>query len=316
MLLLGFASLSAVASGSGSRRSALGDAVALLQQPVQAHHEELSLEDRLRSQGRHRPVFFVHVHKAGGTAICLLANNNGEKFMSAADQKSCNQLFLDDYHAWYQTSYEDCSRRRMQYLASGFTWAMIERPFMTEEYCPESFFYSTMIRHPVELALAKVNFLDDRPKEQWHGYRWKTIVPCLEKRQAGDWAACPKEVFYNSVNEHWVYFDNFLVRLFGGLDVWSLPPGAINATHRELAFQSLKGFDMVLTLEQFSSNATRQKFREAFGWQHLEAIDLHVRRRPEQLTSFGEEDLVRIRRLIRHDLILWDDLKAHGVIDA
>jgi len=260
---------------------------------------------------KHKPVIWVHVHKACGTSMCSMAKLNGEALMSQArDGQSCNVNLVDDYRFWMPTGRPDCADREMMQRASGFTWSQIEHPLTDEEFCPDEFFYGTIIRHPVTAALSQVNYIDVYQLDRWSPYEWRKLIACLEDRQAGHAAACAELDLLPKPDQNWVFFDNFLVRMFGGLSVWNLPAGAINAAHRELALSRLSSLDLVLTAEQFDSNQTRTALRQAFRWDRFEPTYIPVNANAFKPISFTADDVKRIERLNMHDMIIFNNISA------
>merc|ERR1719313_549239 len=63
-------------------------------------------------------------------------------------------------------------------------------------------------------------------------------------------------------------FDNLMVRMLGGYDAMTAPPGRVNNEHFQRAKQVLELFDLVLLLENISEEKSLRAMRRTIGW-HL-----------------------------------------------
>lgn len=296
-----------VAATTAEGLSSLDDEVALVQQPLFVRH-------MLRDSGilpmKHRPVLWLHLPKAGGLAMCELSKANGEKFMYSTDQRSCNWQPYDDSRAEAEVSTRmpTCTDRSETWFASGFSWSQIERPLRKEDLCGDQFLYGTMLRNPVELVKSLIGSYV--PNSTPPGQDPTSILNCLEAVKTGYNASCASTSLPPSKNAYWKYFDNPMVRMLAGPEVWALPPAGVNTTHRELAIQRLNDFDLTLLLEYLGQNQTKEDLRKAFGWRNMGAIDAQVNRQSFVAVPLTPFNSLRIQRVNEHDMMLYNVFKG------
>jgi hypothetical protein len=248
-----------------------------------------------RTQPPHRgkPMLWVHIHKAGGSFICGMANLNHELIVEGGN---CNWSGHDGDGRLGQQKIP-CNWRWEHFSKAGLTWGQIEREFGEGDFCPDFFEYGTTLRDPLSLALSEVLMVKHTHDEvQAH-------LDCVLHRTK-DCTAVSKD----GSNTLWRFFDNYQVRILGGPDVFFLPPGAVNQTHLKNAVRLLSQFKVVLRFEDIVSQP--EALHNALGWsvESLAPTDPHGH--TVKAWTFTDAEAAQIRRLTSLDAALHRD--AHG----
>jgi len=271
--------------------------------------------DKLSAQyakgDRRKPIVWIHVHKAGGTFMCMLAQLAGEKVVEPSDA-ACNWLWHDQYRDSGRADRRPTCEGRAAYMNEvrrNYSWAQIEREFSEADRCWDFFDYGTMLREPIGLLESEINY---------HPGCWMFGGPCgggpkdpkrflvefnetLEKGRD----AAPGSYGYDQF-PLWKYFDNIQTRLLApALDV---PPGQINATHLALAKRGLRNFSVVTRLEDLPK--TGAKVFAKLGWDpdmmgHI-GEPVNSRDRNMDAFQFTTEETNWLRHVNRFDLALWE----------
>jgi len=256
--------------------------------------------NHMSAQRDHRkPFFWIHLHKAAGSSICVLSQENGE--VLPVPNGNCNWR-PDSNHKWLRMPAEqtpaNCSQRLNLLIETRFTWSQIERPFdHNSMFCPPSFGYATALRDPIQSLESMLNFFD--PFEPFNLLGRQQDVQCFLR---GITESCPDNLS-SAEDSLWIYFDNPMVRLLGGPEIMELPFGRVNSTHSDKVLELLSMFDLVVCAEELSSNATRNKFRTLLGWNRT-ATD---HQNPSQKTLFlTDADEEVARNLNAHDYNIYN----------
>jgi len=250
-----------------------------------------------------KPVVWLHVHKSAGSTICETARQNGEN-TALGDIGNCN-LLSDDVMNLHRDDAAlkplTCAERRQQARAGSVTWMQIEREFNEGDLC-DGFLYGTSLRDPAMLAQSLVNYYGVGA-----GYKKcleKPAEHCAEKTVGHAPEGLP---FLDSSEPVWLYFDNFLVRVLGGHDVMMLPPGAINASHQQMALDVLAKFDLAIRVEDLATNASVERFRDTFGWSQPELL-MERENAQGHSVRFSAEELERYKDLNQHDFAVYSSV--------
>ena len=231
-------------------------------------------------QGGHSgrlPALFVHMHKSGGTAMCHLAHDNGERLASDWVRQNCNHPDEDIAHLQLGDS-TSCETRVQR--SANQTYQSVER-WLDHEFCPASLQYVTLLRDPLDRMVANFNFAKSK---MWYASNLSSAdvmqwtAPAAKEQQLMDasgqyvvrWAS-PAAVHpakgQQLLDASAAAFDNFYIRVLGGPDVYHLPAGAIQRKHLELAQARLANFSVVMIHENRTKHM--HQLTRRLGWAKL-----------------------------------------------
>jgi hypothetical protein len=226
--------------------------------PYDRFHEDFDLlqsslppSGDIASKRDERPVIFLHIHKYGGTSVCLLAKLNGEK----TPPGNCNCNFCRD-----SCRYDQVSRMKPSDYGNAMiphtlvSYAQIERDVLPQDLAD---FFSmevrtgVMLRDPMEGVLANIVA---------HKIALSDLETALKEgdflRAYGHDPGCLKHAYAPSVVG--LLIQSFATRsLSGFFDVTTTTD-----EHLEYAKKNLDKFDVVQILEDLNTT----KFAEQFGW--------------------------------------------------
>jgi len=214
-------------------------------------------------QNGRKPVMWVHVHKNAGTSMCHLAKGK-ERVVEPSDG-TCNSRDLHD--TFYpdglgqKRQWTTCEERAKYFFRGRFTWGQLERELNPGDYCKDDFIYGITLRHPIARIESYANWNSKAVK----GEQWKDFMICIQAKDASECPAFDGSAV-SQANRGYQLWDNLNIRVLLGYDVFKLPPGGVNTSHLSEAIRLLKQFDLVLTLEGFSSELAQQKMRKVLGW--------------------------------------------------
>lgn len=254
---------------------------------------------------RSRPLLWIHIHKAGGTFICAMAQLAGEKVTEPSDG-ACNWLWHDQYRDSGDVERISCKERSDYFRdpTRNYTWGQIEREFAEADRCWNEFDYGVMLREPVALLESEVNY---------HPSCWFLGKPCGGGpddpadflRTFKEMLASPSDIPDNDQYALWKYFDNIQVRLLApALDV---PAGKLNETHLNAAKESLAKFKIIARLEDLPH--VGPKVFDKLGWS--QKMMAHVGE-PVNMNKnghdyiFSEDEVKWLRHVNRFDRALWE----------
>jgi hypothetical protein len=301
----------------------LGLQVVRVRQPAMTEHNFASLKlprspQPMGHHNAHKPVIWVHVHKSAGTIMCLLAQENGEAVVQP--HANCNRVPFDDNHRLQRDAEQasighpdflSCAERGKHLGEQNYTWAQIERPIESHDFCRKLFFYGIALRDPLDIAESILNY-DDRAEigvRHLCNSNYKECLGCLESGDQTD--QCKAHIADPSTENLWVYFDNFLVRNLGGKEIMNLPPGGVTSEHAELAIQTLNLFDLVTLVEDIRSPETHHIFEAKFGWSAAKVSAQRIQDVYQKHTkTFSEEEKAVIHKRNEHDYRVYNHFKA------
>lgn len=212
-------------------------------------------------------VFFLHLHKAGGTSFCAtlaamgilnrtVVNCNTYHYFhfDAAPQKAlvfqtpqleaCAAAAAESH-----THGARCCRWRQAALAAngivfcepGHWMGPCNRGFDSALDTCDNFEYATIMRPPIERIYSHMC---------QHGTNYSTVMRALEPgrtppKRRNEWFAGTSA------------FDNYNVRALAGPLVWMLPAGSIDGEHLERAKKVLDRFRVVMTLDNLRKDTVQ-----------------------------------------------------------
>jgi hypothetical protein len=245
---------------------------------------------------KEHPIIFVHIHKYGGTSVCLLAKLNGEQVPSG----SCNCNFCTDsckYSQGPRMQPHDYGSKMLPHTS--VSYAQIERdvlPQDLDEFLSMEVRTGVMLRDPMEGVLAnivahKIGLADLEIALKTGDFR----------RAYAHERGCLKQAHNPDVASHLI--QSFATRsLSGFFDVKSTTD-----EHLESAKRNLDKFNVVQILEDLNI----PKFAEQFGWNSeiqltkKNSVGANAKNGlREKLKKYGLWD--RLREVNEHDIKLYE----------
>lgn len=204
-------------------------------------------------QGQTKIPFAVHLHKSGGTMLCIMARQNRER---VAVGTNCN-MKGDGPHTLGQMPSSvslSCEERYERAKKAGLTFIAMERFLARGELdCPHLFTYILVIRDPVERAISHMDVHKSKTAATDKLYSY---VPLLDSNFAQD---------------------NYFVRILIGEKGFSgeVPLGGVNKDHLNEAKDAIDKFDIIIRLSNSTEDAVQ--FESILGWKRLIPPQVNVR---------------------------------------
>ena len=246
---------------------------------------------------KNHSTYYVHVHKSGGTAICRLAELNGESFDEFQSEEhfkhncNCKGDGPDaEVHGWSLGYDRSCEERAK--LKSSFQ--MVER-WVDTHTCGASHGMATaiMIRDPLDRIVSAVSF-----EAEYHAHvkTRKLVETIMRSIQPGAMYALEEPEALEGthmIGYGTAAWDNFLTRTLGGPDVFRLPARSLNATHLERAKHKLSNYEIVMMLDEFDADSAQ--LAHVLGW-HALVVEEHLpaqrlRRAEHTANPFSKQQL-------------------------
>jgi hypothetical protein len=190
-------------------------------------------------------MYFLHIHKAGGTTLCKLARQNG---LRASDQ-NCN-VFVEN-----KAPCCGATITQQQRFAATTQYDLVAN----EKYMPHlldynCYQYVTVLRDPRDRYVSHYLFARD------------VFFGQSKMGQFTDWLRRQP--------------DNYMLRVICGEWCKTIPRGQLNHTHLEFAKQRLGRFSAVLVLE--SLNDGLRIMHQRFGWKTEPAKQINRGKSPDK----------------------------------
>lgn len=231
--------------------------------------EKRAVDERVRNGNG--AIYFVHVHKAGGTTVCTMAKMNKMRVPAVEKSKkwmgkNCNPRFADKQNAWLGSA-EDLvqySRREK------FRFMAIEM-ILPPELAWGHFAYLGIVRDPLRLLVSNT------------GWRGK-----------------------DPPNHHVLRYDNRMVQIYSSTVPGPTSNGGITGKHLSKAKERLCRFSLVLVTERLSEAG--ELLTSHFGWKLNNATQFrsgtHAKFNPLKVAS--EESMNVLRRKTIFDSQLYE----------
>lgn len=283
-----------------------------------------------RPAPKRKPVMYFHIHKSGGTTMCVQAVEKGERVVQPG--LACGSAEFHDYGAlgggdwevpkeayvlgdWYvdavkayilnYTTCAECNHTcadRVAMFGDEYTWNSIERPLNSGDLCFDDFVYVTIMRETISRLTSQLNY---------EPFNRSGFVSCLadavESQNAS--AYCPQNQIEQPAiiarDLGYVFFDNYVVRMLGGSHTLTLPPGGVNASHFAAAVAVLDRFDLVIPLEELNSERAHAALDSVLGWHPGEE---ERTRETEHVEHFTEQELESLRSINKFDIALYNHI--------
>lgn len=248
---------------------------------------------------RTEPLLWIHLHKAAGSYMCLMANQANEQIVSPSS--NCNWLGHDGYvDSGYPERAVTCAERRDYFRTGNFTYGHIEHELRPSDLCWDDFAYGTMLREPTDLIHSQMNY--DAALYNGSGLLLLDALQAeleqpspLPDQGASQW------------EPGWKYFDNIQTRLLA--DALQVPAGQINEEHAAKARERLKRFRVVLRVEDIADGYRQQDLFRKLGWQSVEPQDA-VNKVSHATLNFTDAQIAWLRELNRHDIALYQSING------
>ena len=210
-----------------------------------------------------RLLFFLHLHKAGGTTLCHNARIvNGLN----APIRNCNapgdgpRTLRDGINGFGNLNWT--CEARYNYMAQNCIQFFATERWLDKQLCPSRFMYITVLRDPIKRIESNCRFEKVKPETALFWLRTSHF---------------PEEKVYLGT----AAVDNFYVRSFAGYDVFHRPAGSISFADLAVAEKHLQNFEIILILEQMDRGLVQME--KLLGWKMPKSVDSH--------RSFGSGDV-------------------------
>jgi hypothetical protein len=239
----------------------------------------------------------MHIHKAGGTFMCLMAQLAGEHVVLPND--NCNWLKHDGYKdSGHPARGPSCERRANFFHKLHFTWGQVERELWATDKCFDDFDYGVMLRRPEDLIRSMIEYHAEKKPKLPHGKRW---IKLLQQRLDSDDRS--GESLEIGQDHEWKFMDNFQTRVLAS--AMEVAPGGINASHLATAEALLARFRVVARLEDLLTE--KDAIFASLGWgAEMQAHVGEKRDKAGPHWRFTQEELSWLREKNKYDLALYE----------
>jgi len=218
-------------------------------------------------------IIWLHLHKYGGTTMCIFANKLGERCPTS----NCNMP--GDGPSEKNPRKQVLCKARVD--SSSYTFSAVERFLVPGDLtCPEAL-SGTMLRDPLAAVKSHMAF---------HQYTAAEKAGLLRKLSvSGTGSLAMLQWSTNNVPEWDTYqhVDNFATRSLSGN--YLSQPRAVTEHDLEKAKAALMRLDVVLVLEELSKHAAQ--LEHSFGWSLSEAaLESHHNSKKHKDDFFSQEE--------------------------
>lgn len=236
---------------------------------------------RARAGTPARRVYFLHLHKVGGTSLCHLARHASTNHLAAPD-RNCNLLgdgprTLElGAHGYANVAWETHCETRAAY-AQDLQFLAVERWFDAAYFddvtCRARFFFVTCLREPLARLRSHLAFEN------------------ITTADAMRWSGATDVTRGDPVRRGTAVVDNFYIRsLLGREAFFGIPAGDVTSAHLHRAKATLAQFDAVLILERL--DASLRQLYVKLGWC---AASLHLHKSKEPHMKLDDALITRNR---------------------
>jgi hypothetical protein len=255
----------------------------------------VNFKNTLGGRDGQRVIFFMHVHKCGGSQICFLSKLHN---FTGGMLPNCNlQGFgpLDYTNGLYGRGNEDDVTGELIYnYVTHQGWKLIMSEIaLLHKLNRNKFLYAIQVRHPMNRILSHMRFEREDEVKVW-SYINTSVTEFYPLSHN----------FGQGVAKGTAPYDNLLVRMMGGRTRFVKPPRSINHTDFTLASELLNQFELVIILENYEEDA-RIQLPRIFGWYtyYSEPAKFNAR---SDLPSMSDHLRSYLLSLNSYDLRLYD----------
>jgi len=193
-----------------------------------------------RAKRAGRPIRFAHIHKSGGTTACTLARLNNERTPLPAG-RNCN---APGGTFNLQLGASSSCEELIEYVRrTGDTFLASERYLpdvdSSEDFsCNGFFFTAVIVRRPLDRIRSHL--------KMYHNVLEVGMIATLLNASSTPF---PRQHHSHQPLYSHEFFNDYVIRFILGPKLWASPLSFINKTHAALAFDVLRDFDFVASLE-------------------------------------------------------------------
>lgn len=243
---------------------------------------------------RGKPLLWVHIHKAAGSFMCMMAKRAGENIVVPNDG-NCNWKLKDGYGQSGRYT-PACQERASYFQSHGFTYGQVERELKDSDVqCAAHFAFGVMLREPVDLMHSNLNFnmklFNGKGRQTINEFRLMLNSPSKEYAGPHQWP-------------EWKVLDNYQTRLLA--DAVDVPAGGVTMAHLNKARERLASFQVVARVEDLRQSG--YAMFNSLGWDGS-SLARHiggprVNHQSHDVFSFTAEEVAFLRQVNHLDIQL------------
>lgn len=192
-------------------------------------------------------IYSLHVSKSAGSLLCKVAVNSS----CGTDERGCHPWA--DRKNWLGLRHsrnETCRDLSAIYDEQNLTFVSNEWTLIEQGLCPQ--FWNIMVfRHPVSRLISHLSMLYF-DQQVWDGDFWTSAHP----------PTTPEAIFIQLP----ILSNNYFIRSLLGTKVYTLPFGAVNETHLELAKRMIQDFDVIFVMDETNATVLASDIRRLIGF--------------------------------------------------
>jgi len=192
-----------------------------------------------------RRILWHHITKCAGSFVCSIFRSRDvvQPDRNCAWKDGDSDQFRAIAPQVYNNGEKQCEKRYSYYQAHDFKSGLIEREINDADVCPNAFAHGVFVRDPLSRMTSWINFVRHMP---FH----KPLAELKEAIESGQLWPVGSRHKNGHFRWGWEHFDNYIVRMLAGTDVYNAPPGQITKAHFELAKSRLDQMDFVAVVEK------------------------------------------------------------------
>lgn len=258
-------------------------------------------------------IYFLHVSKSGGTAMCSLACRNGCRTPGCDRGRNCWSRDGRDGPKWARsgtgwwvddmtsrdTRYSNCLLEQRHLIAKAWNFAANENFLFGGEdraehvqVCSEEFLNVVMVRNPIDRVISHLDALGE-------------VIMSTSPQE-------PRPTIRSMMNEYHTVSSNYMTRLLLGEN--DFHRRTLNDAHLAVARRALSEFDVVLLMDDLFSRNAENVLRYGLGWNVTASSSEDLLSNAKRVRNSGinrtasvsRADLDEIRRANAFDMELYE----------